>query len=343
MTGWSGSSVRHIPEDELHAYLDQALSRSQCVEIERHLATCPRCRDARDGIAAIRDRTTAILATLGPDLVIPPPFEVLTRRLQAQQADRQRLIRRGAWAAALLAALGLGWQTNRWIRHPAQQPAQVASAQPVRLIPTPPPPPPAIEIRTATRSAPRRQAAEPRLRRATPSDPFPAGYEPVLTARSPLVITASSAGDQTGTGFPDFEVSRLSSQTDDDDFLLLGLWRSMAPDSLGMTVPLEVPRVPGLPVVQWRVQPGEAGAEEVNAVDQLLDNGQLIRTISGPAARVAALVDAEEVLAEGAQADPAQADRMTLTVRQGDRMLAVSGPAHLLGSLISRVSAAKRY
>ena len=26
--------MRHIPEDELHAYLDQGLSRSQCVEIE---------------------------------------------------------------------------------------------------------------------------------------------------------------------------------------------------------------------------------------------------------------------------------------------------------------------
>jgi anti-sigma factor RsiW len=48
--------MRHIPEDELHAYLDQALSRSQCVEIESHLAGCPSCRATRDGIAALRDR-----------------------------------------------------------------------------------------------------------------------------------------------------------------------------------------------------------------------------------------------------------------------------------------------
>ena len=41
-------NLRHIPEDELHAYLDQALSRSQCVEIERHLAGCHRCRAERD-------------------------------------------------------------------------------------------------------------------------------------------------------------------------------------------------------------------------------------------------------------------------------------------------------
>ncbi len=36
--------MRHIPEDELHAYLDQGLSRSQCVEIESHLAGCSSCR-----------------------------------------------------------------------------------------------------------------------------------------------------------------------------------------------------------------------------------------------------------------------------------------------------------
>ena len=58
--------MRHIPEDELHAYLDQALSRTQCVEIESHLAECPSCRGMRDGIAALRDRTTALLAKLAP-------------------------------------------------------------------------------------------------------------------------------------------------------------------------------------------------------------------------------------------------------------------------------------
>jgi anti-sigma factor RsiW len=58
--------MRHIPEEELHAYLDQGLSRSQCVEIESHLAVCPSCQAARDGIAALRDRTTALLARLAP-------------------------------------------------------------------------------------------------------------------------------------------------------------------------------------------------------------------------------------------------------------------------------------
>ncbi len=43
--------MRHIPDEELHAYLDQALSRSQCVEIESHLAECPGCSVLRDDTA----------------------------------------------------------------------------------------------------------------------------------------------------------------------------------------------------------------------------------------------------------------------------------------------------
>ena len=65
--------MRHVPEEELHPYLDQALSRSQCVEIETHLAECGHCRDQRDNIAALRDRTTALLGQLTPrNLIIPP-------------------------------------------------------------------------------------------------------------------------------------------------------------------------------------------------------------------------------------------------------------------------------
>ena len=72
--------MRHIPEEELHAYLDQGLSRSQCVEIESHLAVCPSCQAARDGIAALRDLTTALLAKRAPPRGFPPAFESLRRR-----------------------------------------------------------------------------------------------------------------------------------------------------------------------------------------------------------------------------------------------------------------------
>src|SRR5512147_1124528 len=98
-------TVRHIPEDELHAYLDQALSRSQCVEIERHLARCGRCQMQRDGIAALRDRTTALLARVGPPPIIPPAFETLLARAAARQQRRSRWIRTSGVAASVAAVL----------------------------------------------------------------------------------------------------------------------------------------------------------------------------------------------------------------------------------------------
>src|ERR671916_542643 len=101
--------MRHIPEDELHAYLDQGLSRSQAVEIESHLAGCSSCRATRDAIAALRDRTTALLATLSPPRRFAPAFEVLQERAADRASIRRRRLRIGAWAASLLAAVGLGW------------------------------------------------------------------------------------------------------------------------------------------------------------------------------------------------------------------------------------------
>ena len=81
--------MRHIPDDELHAYLDQGLSRSQCVEIESHLAACPACQASRDGIAALRDRTTALLARLAPPRSFPTPFETLRRRADIEFRSAQ--------------------------------------------------------------------------------------------------------------------------------------------------------------------------------------------------------------------------------------------------------------
>ena len=108
--------MRHIPEDELHAYLDQALSRSQCVEIERHLARCSRCQIGRDAIAALRDRTTALLA---PIWARPPSSRPLSRPFAARRLGRIRSSaavadQRGAWAASIVGAMSsAGRSTGR--------------------------------------------------------------------------------------------------------------------------------------------------------------------------------------------------------------------------------------
>ncbi|HXG45013.1 MAG TPA: zf-HC2 domain-containing protein, partial [Gemmatimonadales bacterium] len=158
--------MRHIPEDELHAYLDQALSRSQCAEIERHLAACAVCQALRDDIAALRDRTTAILAPLCPELVIPPPYERLVETFAARRDRRRRWIRRGAWAATVLLALGVGWRANRWVHAPG---APSAAPDPDR---------PAVAVRPAAATAPDTARVAP-----PPPETAPRGAPPAPATR----------------------------------------------------------------------------------------------------------------------------------------------------------------
>jgi hypothetical protein len=110
--------MSHIPEDELHAYLDQAVGRSRSIEIESHLAECTRCRDARDGIAALRDRTTALLARLAPRRTVIPPYAEIRRRAQLQVFRQRRILARLAWAASVVLALGIGWTASTLSRTP---------------------------------------------------------------------------------------------------------------------------------------------------------------------------------------------------------------------------------
>src|SRR5512134_991329 len=101
--------MRHIPEDELHAYLDQALSRSQCVEIESHLARCPACQAERDAIAGLRDRTTGLLALLAPGPRHTPAWATLEARATAARTRSRRRLWYGGWAASVAAAVATGW------------------------------------------------------------------------------------------------------------------------------------------------------------------------------------------------------------------------------------------
>ncbi|HXG43850.1 MAG TPA: hypothetical protein VNJ71_03730, partial [Gemmatimonadales bacterium] len=181
--------------------------------------------------------------------------------------------------------------------------------------------------------------AEGRLVQAgAPRNGNPAGLEALLGA-SPVSVEREAG--LPGGEFPELDVSGLAAQPASRDPVPAGLWRTVTLDTFGAPVAAEVPRVPGLPVLTWRVQPGEPG-QDVNAVDQLLENGQIIRTISGPADRVAPLV-AEEAEQTGGDRAEVPSDRMTVTVRQGERMLAITGPAHVLGSLLQRVSGPRRY
>jgi hypothetical protein len=333
MTEWSESTVRHIPEEELHAYLDQALSRSQCVEIERHLARCPGCRLKRDAIAALRDRTTELLARVGPPPIIPPAFETLRSRSVERARRRWRWIARGAWAASLLVAVLAGWRINRR-HHPSSSPdIAVASTSPAQAITPEPPPPMPVATQPARHSGRPARAHQLVRKGPPPQTPFARAVEadPDTFFASPERAVA--------LGSVPLNESAPSAQPVGMDPGLQGLWRTIVPDSGGSPPARDIPLVPGLPVVQMRVQPGN-GSSEVTAVDQVLESGDVIRTIAGPATRVGSMVDKDS--AAGSPGTGQAGGLMTVTIRQGDRMVAVTGPSQALGSLLSRVNVKRR-
>ncbi len=341
MTGWNTRPVRHIPEDEIHAYLDQALSRSQAVEIERHLSRCPACQAARDAIAALRDRTTDILAGLGtPPMIVPPAFTELKARHAAARSRQGRWMVRSVWAAGLAGALLAGhgsWRPgpgDALNPMPAVAGLQVATPISAQTAPTTTAQPANVTSpRPATRPVPRESRRLVRV--ATQSEPSTGGFANAIETDPGTYFAGVAAEPAVGlaaVGADEPEVSAVPVGNQDPG--LTGLWRTIAPDSAGAIANGGVPLVPGFAVLRMRMQPGDNGAEVV-AVDQLLESGELIRTISGPAQRVAALVSET--------GDRDSDGRVTVTIRQADRMVAVTGPADALGSLLARVNARRRY
>jgi hypothetical protein len=292
MTGRQRIGVmRHIPDEELHAYLDQALSRSQAVEIESHLAHCPRCGAARDEIARLRDRTTALLHTLTPGTIPLPPFETIRRLAAARSARRHAVVVRAAWAASIAAAVGLGWLAHEWTPAPAARAQAPAPVQLARQGPQPGDPP-------ATRPADRTAPAEPQRLRARPVG---AGVETDPLDRDPGTAT--------------------------------GVWHSVSLAGAAATG-TPIPRVAGLPVLQIQLQ--ETPASPVVAVDQRLSNGNLVRTIEGPAGPVWHMYTATTTPADDSSA------AATLSLRQGDRMLLMTARVSpdslraMVGKLVTR-------
>ncbi|MBK8004715.1 MAG: zf-HC2 domain-containing protein [Gemmatimonadetes bacterium] len=257
--------MRHIPDDELHAYLDQALSRSQAIEIERHLARCPTCQSRRDEAAALRDRTTAILARLGsPPSVVAPPFEELRARHAAGVARRAQWMRRAAVAAGV-AGLALGLTV--W-RRPAVHEAALA-APPVAAAPSASPivpdsaplASPTGPVATAVPAAAPRRPETPRLVQAGAgtgeSSFFVANAvetDPPATAARPLAESAPDLPTDLRVEDVDVKASPVSSEPG-----LAGLWRTV-PVEAGEAEAAGLPIVPGLAVVRLRMQPGATGS-----------------------------------------------------------------------------------
>ena len=326
--------MRHIPEEELHAYLDQGLSRSQCVEIESHLAACPSCQAARDAIAALRDRTTALLAKLAPPRGFPPAFESLRRRAAVQATARRRRIQLAAWAASLVMALGLGWTANYLLTTRAAASVELTGPA-VAPLPITTPAIPAAVAASITSSPLKSSPVARRVgrRHATPAVPDSAvKLTPVV---APPSLQLSSSVD-----IPHREVE------------LNGMWRTMSWDGAQAEAGDKLPHIDGLPVVQVQLQllPTDPGKQPLMVVAQQLSSGEVIRTIEGPTNDVSHLLaqhtvsDPDPTLARtGSNGDSGGPDR-TMAMQRGDRMLVITGalPSDSLLAMIRRLNAEMR-
>ena len=286
--------MRHIPEEELHAYLDQALSRAQAVEIESHLAVCGRCQGERDAIAGLRDRTTALLAALSPQgRVERPSWSELRRRHVAAQNRRASIIRGAVWAASLVGAIGVGFGAHWWLDR-AGVAAQVAENAPAAGAPRAPVPAVTTAVAVAAPARPRYRTASAR---------------PI--ERLEFDTLSNTPSGPAG-----------------------GVWRTESLDR-AVAAGLTVPRVAGLPVIQIQVQDGSSGSSNsLVAVEQQLTGGEMVRTIEGPAADIAAL-DRNTVASNSPSAPGSNA----VSMRTGNRMLLMTAriPADSLRALLARL------
>ncbi len=269
MTEWmSTGPVRHIPEEELHAYLDQALSRSQCVEIECHISECPACEQVRNRAAAVRDRITAVLAEAAPRKVRIPPFEQLVARRQAIEQRRATWIsqaRRGALlAAGLAAAVGAGWW-SRGVTGTGAGPATPAAPSQI-LSPRP------------TLALAEREAAP-----ATETQARPTGRVAPLSSERSLVRVDRST-------VPEGIVQVNAVAPDDEGLSFEGLWQTVDAQRAAAETGGNLPRIEGLPILEIQLQRGNGDERPTVVVYQQHPSGKVIRTIEGPMERVEELV-----------------------------------------------------
>jgi hypothetical protein len=339
--------MRHIPEDELHAYLDQGLSRTQCVEIESHLAACAVCQAQRDQIAALRDRTTALLARLAPPRRVPPAFESLRRRAAEEASYRRRRMYVGAWAASLIAAVGFGWMASAYsvpgsvaapAATPAPPPRQVAVSEAAADIRKPAPPVTSTPSRERSKPTPARSPDAPRVTAVRAPADQKAAKDSI---RAVMLAVLDPA--------PAVELTQLDSSPAGNIREFDGMWRSIPWDDARAEAGERVPHIDGLPVLKVQVQSGEQGKRSVMVVAQQLASGEVIQTIEGPSSDVSQLLAQRSMtsidsLTPGMTVGATSADHAMAIQLGGGRMLAITGalPSDSLRAMIRRLNAELR-
>ena len=108
------TTMSHVDEGALHAYLDGALDEYPAAEqrrVREHLDLCPECAERLEVERAVRADAHAVLGLAEPAVEVPS-FEELrayVERTRPAPSRRSMGVVRWSWAASVILALGVGW------------------------------------------------------------------------------------------------------------------------------------------------------------------------------------------------------------------------------------------
>jgi hypothetical protein len=255
-------------------------------------------------------------------------------------------MRLGAWAASLVAAVGLGWTASSLIGPGRTESVAAREATAAPKVATPRP---AVSVAAADTGEPR--PAVDRTPKATPvrlaSTPRPpAARRALQKAREDSIRAAKLAVLDPA---PVLELTPLEERGSDQGEPLEGMWRTMSWDGAQDETGRSVPHIDGLPVLRVQVQATDENKRPLMVVAQQLADGQVIQTIEGPAADVSQLLSRRGgTSADGklgvtvTEATPGIDQAMAMQL--GDRMLAITGalPSDSLRAMIRRINAEMR-
>ena len=255
---------------------------------------------------------------------------------------RRRYARVGAWAASLVAAVGLGWTASALVGPGREGTLAERTAQPTAPAVAPSPTASvaaadtaaskrAVELTPVRFDARRSPAAATAARRKSREDSIRTAKLAVLDPAPALQLTPL---EERGAG----EVEQFD-----------GLWRTMSWDGAQNETGRGVPHIDGLPVLRVQVQTTDQGSRPLMVVAQQLSSGQVIQTIEGPAADVSQFLSRRtgtspdgKLAVSISEATPGADQAMAMQL--GDRMLAITGalPSDSLRAMIRRINAEMR-
>ena len=331
---------RHVPEEEFHAYFDQALSRSQGAEIETHLSHCASCQGRRAEVAALRDRTSALLARLSPRPVItPPPLPVLLAHRSREfrfEMWRHRIQQAGRWAAGIAAAAGLGW-----LARTALDPHGTLPSAPIAAVSAP-----ASQASQVLALAPKDSMAN--LDNAFPAPVPEPDAGPGAGGRRSSGPSASMPGLHLASATIDLgpvarEAAPAASEEVPEARPMPGdpfsrIWRVVQWEDALRIAGGGLPFIEGLVVVGVLMRPGASGERPTVIVTQQDPLGELVQSIEGPVDDVDGVLrnqDPDFNVSERVRTPPDYVELPGGGLRRTLRMLAITArlPADSLNAL----------